>query len=87
MTTQTLSSRLPLPVKPWSSGRVLTTAQREAKRRKDRTTKRARVQKQNDSVKSLQSQIANLQAFVQTHIGIPMSVHCRSFYSRKEWPF
>lgn len=64
-----LSSSPPAPTKPWSSGRVLTASQREAKRRKDRITKRLRVQKQKESIQDLRNQISALQNLTQKNLG------------------
>ena len=69
MDTLSSSPSPPAPTKPWSSGRVLTTAQREAKRRKDRVTKRLRVQKQKESIENLRKQLSALQNLTQKHPG------------------
>lgn len=55
----------PESAKPWSSGRVLTEAQREQKRQKDRVTKRVRSQKQNEYIKQLEQQVIALQQQVE----------------------
>ncbi|KAE8375164.1 hypothetical protein BDV26DRAFT_21368 [Aspergillus bertholletiae] len=57
------------PTKPWSTGRVLTSAQREAKRQKDRIAKREKAQRQKDLFDDLESKIRYLQDIIETHIG------------------
>lgn len=68
MSTQTLRSS-PKPAKPWSSGRMLSSAQREAKRQKDRITKRTKTQEQKNRIDDLEGRIKNLQNFIQAHLG------------------
>lgn len=63
------SSRTSTTLKPWSSGRILSPSQREAKRHKDRTTKRAKVEKQKDELEDIQSQIKHLQNLIHAHLG------------------
>ncbi|KAE8333356.1 hypothetical protein BDV39DRAFT_199082 [Aspergillus sergii] len=65
MATQLLSDRS-TPTKPWSSGRVLTPAQRERKRYKDRVSKRQKQEKEKESLKNLHSQVAALHRLLQS---------------------
>ncbi|KAL3442010.1 hypothetical protein BJX65DRAFT_321792 [Aspergillus insuetus] len=51
------SSKCPVQTKPWSSGRMLTPAQRERKRYKDRTSKREKNEKEKEGLAELQNQI------------------------------
>ncbi|KAE8364912.1 hypothetical protein BDV27DRAFT_144882 [Aspergillus caelatus] len=55
-----------MPTKPWTSGRVLTPAQRERKRYKDRISKREKQEKEKNSLKNLQSQVAALHLLLQS---------------------
>ncbi|OJJ88301.1 DUF3425 domain-containing protein, partial [Aspergillus glaucus CBS 516.65] len=63
------SSRTSTTHKPWSSGRILSPSQREAKRHNDRTTKRAKAEKQKDGLRDIQSQINHLQDLIHAHLG------------------
>jgi hypothetical protein len=54
---------------PWSSGRTLTQSQREAKRRKDRITKRAKAEKQKDELGDIQNQIKDLWDLIDARTG------------------
>lgn len=56
----------PVSSKPWSSGRLLTPAQRERKRYKDRASKRAKQEKDKESLRGLQNQVAALHEFLQS---------------------
>lgn len=74
MTTPTSSDRS-VPTKPWTSGRVLTPAQRERKRYKDRISKRKKQENEKESLKNLQSQVAALQLVLESqtqHGGLPL---------------
>ncbi|KAE8422491.1 hypothetical protein BDV36DRAFT_245319 [Aspergillus pseudocaelatus] len=61
-----ISSDRSMPTKPWTSGRVLTPAQRERKRYKDRISKREKQEKEKNSLKNLQSQVAALHLLLQS---------------------
>lgn len=65
MTTPTSPDRS-VPTKPWTSGRVLTPAQRERKRYKDRISKRKKQENEKESLKNLQSQVAALRLLLQS---------------------
>ncbi|KAE8375821.1 hypothetical protein BDV26DRAFT_266907 [Aspergillus bertholletiae] len=62
-----ISSSTSAPAKPWTSGRVLTPAQRERKRYKDRISKREKQEKERESLKSLQSQVAALHLLLESY--------------------
>lgn len=66
MATQRSSDR-PVSARPWTSGRVLTPAQRERKRYKDRMSKREKRVKKRDTLKDLQSRVAALHQLLQSH--------------------
>lgn len=61
------SSSRAASTKPWSSGRVLTPSQRERKRYKDRLSKQEKQEKENETLKHLQSQVVALQNALQSH--------------------
>lgn len=74
MATRTPSDRS-IPTKPWTSGRVLTPAQRERKRYKDRISKREKQENEKESLKNLQSQVAELHFLLQSqtrYSGLPL---------------
>lgn len=68
MSTLTSCDR-PVSTKAWSSGRLLTPAQRDRKRYKDRASKRAKQEKEKESLRELQNQVAALHKLLQSQTG------------------
>jgi hypothetical protein len=57
------------PMKAWSSGRVLTSAQRARKQRMDRISKQQLHQRQQDHLRMLESKILGLEISISKAIG------------------
>lgn len=55
--------------RPWSSGRTLTQSQREAKRHKDRISKRAKAEKLKNQLGQMKNQINELRDQVDAQAG------------------